>query len=307
MDARPCAAADEVDPGGDVAPLVRPPELEGAAVAAVQLVEVVGLKQLVGELGEGDARVEAGLDDLPGEHLRDREVLADVAQELHDAHLAGPVEVVDGHCGVLAVVGHEGGELGADLVDPPGDDLGRVEGALPGLLGVADLAGGAADEQQRAQPGPLEAAGGHHLHQVAHVQTHGGRVEPDIERDRARVEVLAQCVEIGRVLDEAAPGEVVENMHGLIVPQRAKRFSEAHPAPMPSAASCDRTAVSTRARMPSAAAVLAVCFVGPEPSARTRAPLSASVAAAVQVKTRSCAGPSERNSHARPLRRRRAA
>ena len=49
------AAADEVDAGGDVAPLVGAAELQRAAVPLVQLEEVVRLQQLVAELGEADA------------------------------------------------------------------------------------------------------------------------------------------------------------------------------------------------------------------------------------------------------------
>ena len=55
--ALPGHPADQVDPGGDVPPLVAPAQLHGAPLPAVQLQEVVGLEQRVAELGERDPRI----------------------------------------------------------------------------------------------------------------------------------------------------------------------------------------------------------------------------------------------------------
>ena len=54
--APPSGAADEVDAGGDVAPLVGAAHLQLDVVVLVQPPEVVGLEQHVAELGVGDAR-----------------------------------------------------------------------------------------------------------------------------------------------------------------------------------------------------------------------------------------------------------
>jgi hypothetical protein len=92
-------AACQVGAGDDVAPLVGATNLQLAAVALVQLGEVVALQQAVGELGVGDALVftlEALLYGFLLDHGIDREVLADVAHELKCAHAAEPVVVV-GH------------------------------------------------------------------------------------------------------------------------------------------------------------------------------------------------------------------
>ncbi len=51
--------SDQVDAGGDVAPLVGAADLQLAAETAVQLNVVVALEQAVGELGEGDADIVA--------------------------------------------------------------------------------------------------------------------------------------------------------------------------------------------------------------------------------------------------------
>ena len=44
--------------------------------------EVVGLQEHVAELGEREPALEPDLDRVLGEHVRDREVLAGVAQEV---------------------------------------------------------------------------------------------------------------------------------------------------------------------------------------------------------------------------------
>jgi hypothetical protein len=74
--------ADQIHAGGDVAPLIAASGLQVHAVVAVEIQVVHRLHQDVAELGVGDARFEARPDDLAGEHLVDREVLADVTQEV---------------------------------------------------------------------------------------------------------------------------------------------------------------------------------------------------------------------------------
>ena len=89
-------APDQVDPGGDVSPLVRSPDLHLTPVTNVQLVEVVGLEEHVAELGERDPLVasQAGADRLLAQHGPDGYVLADVTEELQDPHVLGPLPVI---------------------------------------------------------------------------------------------------------------------------------------------------------------------------------------------------------------------
>ena len=89
---------DELEAGGDVAPLVRAAHLQLDAHRPVQMPEVVRLKEHVAELGERQAALQAHLDRVLGEHVRHREVLARVAQEVDQRQLAEPVEVVDHRC-----------------------------------------------------------------------------------------------------------------------------------------------------------------------------------------------------------------
>ena len=178
--------ADQVDAAGEVAPLVAPAELQPDAVGAEELEVVHRLQQHVAELGVADAALEPRPDDLAGQHAVDREVLADVAEEVDRREVRGPLVVVDHRRGVVALEGQER----LDLLLHPGHPLvhgvERVHGPLAAVARVADQPGGATDEEVRHVAGVLEPAGGHDLHEVAHVQARRGRVEADVEPDRAR-------------------------------------------------------------------------------------------------------------------------
>ena len=214
MDGLLLDATDEVDARGEVAPLVGAAGLQGAAVAAVELEVVVALEDLVRELGEGDAgfAVEARGDGFLREHPVDREVLADVAEEVDGRQLRGPVEVVDDLRGVGAVEVEELLDLGADLRHPFFDDLTWVERPFPRHARVADEAGGAADEGQRVVSGLLEAGGGKQLDEVAHVQARGRRIETDIIGQRLLGQGFLQGGLVGGNCDEPAGLEFAEDV-----------------------------------------------------------------------------------------------
>src|SRR6266545_4284868 len=76
------APTDELQPRSDVAPLVRATHLELHAVGPVEVPEVGRLEEHVAELGVRQTALQPALDRVLGQHVRDREVLADVAQEL---------------------------------------------------------------------------------------------------------------------------------------------------------------------------------------------------------------------------------
>ena len=103
-------------------------------------------------------------------------------------------------------------DLLADARHPVGHLLGGVHHPLARLFGVADQSGRAADQQNRTVPGALQCPGQHDLHQVAHVNARGRRIEPDVEGDRPFGEVGAQGVRIGGVGDQPSPGQFVEHI-----------------------------------------------------------------------------------------------
>ena len=185
------------------------------------------LQQLVAELGVADpACLQPGLHRFPVQHPVDREVLADVTQELEHRHRPGPVQVAhDQRAGLARVEVEEPGHLAADPLDPLGHDLTRVEHPLGRLAArVADQPGRPADQPDRAVPGELQAAQRHQLHQVPDVQPGRGRVEPAVDRDPAGLQRLAQLVDIGRDGEQAPPAEFVDDVvHACMVPPTGRQ------------------------------------------------------------------------------------
>ena len=133
-----------------------------------------------------------------------------------------PVQVVDHGRGVVA--GEVEERLDLRLRSRPtqvATTSGSFMRALARLARVADQAGGAADQGERAMARELEASGGQHLHEVAEVQARRGRVEADVERHRPGVQRRPQLGPIGGLLEQPAPLEVVEDVaHGGDPPVR---------------------------------------------------------------------------------------
>ena len=163
--------ADQLEAGRDVAPLVGAAHLQLDAEAPVQVPEVGRLQQHVAELGERQPAAQPRLDGVLREHVRDREVLPDVAQELQHRQLAEPVEVVDHDGGIRPLEREEALQLRPD----PGQvrlerraiqqvPLGR------GARGVADHPRAATDKHDRPSAALLEMDERRDRHEVADVE-----------------------------------------------------------------------------------------------------------------------------------------
>jgi hypothetical protein len=203
-------APDQLDAGGDVAPLVGGAVLERDPVVAVEAQEVHRLEQHVAELRVADAGLQPSRNHIALQHPVHREVLADVAQEVDRGQARRPVVVVDDGRGVGPLEPDERLDLTAYPIAPVLHGVEGVQGAFRAVLGVADHAGGAADQDVRRVAGDLQAARGDQLHEVAHVQAGRGRVEADVEPHAPGREGLAQRARVRRVRDQTAPHEVVE-------------------------------------------------------------------------------------------------
>jgi hypothetical protein len=165
-------AADELETGGDVPPLVRAAHLQLDPELPVEVLEVGGLEEHVAELRERQATLEPGLDGVLGQHVGHGEVLADLAQEVEHRHRSQPVEVVDHQR--LPRAGREV-EVSLELAADPGDVglQGRlVEQAALGRSSrrIADHAGRAADEGDRSSAVALQLEEPEDRHQVPGVQ-----------------------------------------------------------------------------------------------------------------------------------------
>ncbi|MNE16749.1 hypothetical protein D3C80_1097030 [compost metagenome] len=202
---RAVLAARQLDAVDDVGPLIGAADLQGAAVAARQLGEVVGLQQGVAELEERQRMLQAAADGVVGEQAVDAEMAADQVEEVEVAEAVQPVGVVH-HGGVLRAVAQMqvAPEGALDAGDVGGD--GRLVEHRPAAVAearVADARGGPADQQQRPVPGLLQPAHQHQALQVADVQTVGGGIEAEVGGQRASGQGGAQAVGVGALVDEA--------------------------------------------------------------------------------------------------------
>ena len=80
--------------------------------------------------------------------------------------------------------------------------------------GIADHAGRAAGKRDGVMARQLESPKHEEGQEVADMRDVGGGVEPGVERDRAGSETLRETLAIGDIGDEAAPGEIGEDVLG---------------------------------------------------------------------------------------------
>jgi hypothetical protein len=123
-------------------------------MAARQLHEIVGLQDHVVELDEGQLLlpVEAQADRVEGQHAVDREVPADVAQELDVVELRQPLGVVD----------HEGVRLTLAETEEPGEhggDAGLVRLDVARGTGCAGSRPAPTDRRPAWWPPPIRTRG----------------------------------------------------------------------------------------------------------------------------------------------------
>ena len=183
---RPDAAA-EIDARDDIAPLIGAAHLQQRAVAPVDLDEVIGLQAHVVELDEGEFLLafEPQLHRIHRQHAIDREVAADVAQEVDVVEAAQPFGVVEHQrVGRAVAEGEEAFEdgpdrrlVGVDLLD------GQKLAALVLAGRIADPRRAAADQRQRLAAGALQP-GEHHDRQQR--CRHGARAPCSRSRYRRR-------------------------------------------------------------------------------------------------------------------------
>ena len=187
---RPAAgrAPDQLEARGDVAPLVGAAHLHLDAVLPVQGREVERLERHVAELGEREPALEPRLDGVLGQHVRHREVLADVAQVVDQRDRArasrscwpsrpgrGPGEKSRNRSSCAWIA--------ATLCSRVGTSSRFALGGAPRR--VADHPRAAADQRDRPAAVLLEPEQAEDRDQVADVERVRGGVEPDVGGDRA--------------------------------------------------------------------------------------------------------------------------
>ena len=190
-----------------------PPVCISTPSLAVQMQEVRRLQQHVAEFGEAEARFEPLLDRILGEHVRDREMLADVAQEVDQAELAQPVVVVDQlrRRSGPGVKSRNRASWPPDPGDVAHQRLASSAGRGPpiGTTGRRSCPVPPPTSGDRPVAVALQVEQPEDRHEVADVQRIGGRVEAVVGRDRAPG--ASRSARPGRlVLEHAAPRQLLE-------------------------------------------------------------------------------------------------
>src|SRR5262245_27009239 len=157
--------------------------------------EIERLQRHVAEFGETDPLLafQASLYRVFGNHVRECEVLADLAQPVDEAHRADPVVVVQHgrRVGRLEVevqlhLFANGLTVAVDLVE-------CLQIAFVGAAArVADHSSCAADQQYHPMAGTLEMSQRHDRHNMAEMQTVGGGIKPGVNGYGLPIEVLAE-------------------------------------------------------------------------------------------------------------------
>ncbi len=148
-----------------------------------EVVEVIALDELVAELGEAHPVLKPVFHAILRQHVVDRDVLADVADEVEKAHVLEPVVVVHHACCLRTFEVEEALELGL-LAGQIVLNRRRVQ-ELP----LRRLAAGISHPPRRTSHKrdgptscPLPMQQQHHGNQVPDVQRICGRVKPHIGR-----------------------------------------------------------------------------------------------------------------------------
>ena len=152
---------------------------------------------------------------VEGQQAVDGKVPTHLVEKLQVANAVQPVGVVH-HQTVIAGRAHmhEAGEGLADAGDIVLDlRLTEHRPALVAKARVADARGRAADQQDRAMAKALQPAHHHQPLQMADMQAVGGGIDAQVNGRAALLQVLAQAVEIGALVDKTA---FLEELDGVL-------------------------------------------------------------------------------------------
>lgn len=218
---RPCEAEGrllqtltyQLDASSDVPPLIGTTHLHLDVFVLAQMSKIVRLQQHVRELGVRDAvlALHTGSHRFLGHHLIDREVLADVTQEVEGTHRRSPVRIVDESRSMGSVEVEDFLQLLLHLSDVVSQRLAIEQVAfLTSPAWIAHHSGGSTGEYHRAMSGQLEPAQHHLTEKVARVERIGRRIETDVHPDRSGRQPFAKSRSVSRIVDETACIEIGE-------------------------------------------------------------------------------------------------
>jgi len=192
--------------------------LESAPVLAIEDKIVIGLQELVVELDERQAALQALPVRFGGEHAVHAEMYSDLAQERDVLEREEPVGVVFRQrparikVQVAVKLGVDQPAVGPDLV------LSQHLAHLGLATGVAHHGRAASYKGDRAVSRALQVHHGHDRYQASGVQAGRCAVKADVECHGSAPQHIAHGVLVGHLGDEPAPGQRVVGVLGHSVP-----------------------------------------------------------------------------------------
>ena len=180
-----------------------------------EIIEVIALHDHIVEFQEGKTLFHALLVALGTKHVIDREAGAHIAQQIDIIELQEPVGVVD-HDGLVVAEFNEAFHLMFETLTVVLNGLRGHHGAHIGTAGgVADIAGAAADQDDRTVPCHLQALHEAESHKVTDMQAVCRGVKADIKGRLTVVDELFDLFLVSHLSDEPAGNEFVINGHFL--------------------------------------------------------------------------------------------
>ena len=208
-------APDQLRAAQHIAPLVVAAELHVAAHRLEHVVEIIGLHNHIVKFQEAQALFHPLLVALGPQHVVDGEAGAHLPQQLDIVQLQQPVGVVQ-HQGLALAELDKPLHLLLEAVAVVLDGLRRHHGThVRPAGGVADIAGAAADQGDRAVARHLQPLHQAQGHEVAHVQAVRRGVKADIERGLAVVHQLPDLLLVRHLGDEPPGLQFLVDLHDL--------------------------------------------------------------------------------------------
>ena len=194
----------------------------------VESLKIIGLQQLVAELGEGNAHLDALFDCFLAHHVIDSQRFADIAQESEDVHVAVKVVIIDD---AGRIVDPFEGEQFANLVHLVSQICIQLFVGLEVALfvlagGISDAPGSASHQDDGMVAGLLKQGEQHERHVITDGHRRGSGIEPDVAGDRLLLQEVFDPG--GGILEHAAPAQFFDEVHELGIFAKIEKARQSH-------------------------------------------------------------------------------
>ena len=201
-----CGLADQLNTGGDVAPLVGAGYLQINAARFVQILEIQALNEHIRELRIGDTALHLTADEIFAEHIANVDILTVVTEEINNGQIFHPIVVINN------LVGEDPLQLCFEAFVVVNDLVAVRELALNGSTRVADKGGRHTNKEQGSVTCCCKTASDKERGVVTQVQAVSRGVSTNIKGHSACIE-LVHKLGAGNILNQTSPFEIFIKCH----------------------------------------------------------------------------------------------